>query len=72
MAIEKITREWNRTVIDRTSRLRSWVRGLRSSVPRDFPVFGYFNNHFAGYSIESIDLFRRLWREAGAEAAGGS
>ncbi|MEE9230965.1 MAG: DUF72 domain-containing protein [Acidobacteriota bacterium] len=72
VAIEKITTEWNRTVIDRTARLQAWVRALRSSVPREFPVFGYFNNHFAGYSIESIDLFRRLWREPGSESAGGS
>jgi hypothetical protein len=28
-------------------------------------VYGYFNNHYAGYAIGSIDLFREMW-EAGA------
>jgi uncharacterized protein YecE (DUF72 family) len=71
VAIEKVTREWNRTVVDRTARLRAWARALRAALPQEVPIFGYFNNHFAGCAIESVDLFARLWRESGAEAAGG-
>jgi uncharacterized protein YecE (DUF72 family) len=70
-AIEKVTREWNRTVVDRTARLRAWARALRATLPQEIPIFGYFNNHYAGCAIESADLFSRLWRESGAEAAGG-
>jgi len=24
-------------------------------------VYGYFNNHYAGYAVGSIRLFRELW-----------
>ncbi len=41
--IEKLTREWNRTVINRV-----------------------------GHSIDSIELFHRLWQEGGKESPGGT
>lgn len=70
VAIEKMTREWSRILINREERLRSWARALRAAVPRGRRIFGYFNNHYAGYAIGSIDLFDRIWRESAAPAPG--
>jgi uncharacterized protein YecE (DUF72 family) len=29
-------------------------------------VYGYFNNHYAGYAVGSIRLFRESWAAAAA------
>ena len=42
-----------------------WIPAIRGLLDRGVTVYGYFNNHYAGYAIGSIDLFREMW-EAGA------
>ncbi len=59
--IEKITTTWDRLVVDRDRDLRAWVPAVRSMLAGGRPVFGYFNNHYAGYAVGSIDQFRALW-----------
>jgi uncharacterized protein YecE (DUF72 family) len=66
--IEKITTTWDRTVVDRDRDLRAWVPAVRSMIQSGRSVFGYFNNHYSGYAIGSIEHFRGLWD---APAGGG-
>jgi uncharacterized protein YecE (DUF72 family) len=28
-----------------------------------FPIYIYFNNHYAGYAPGSVELFAKLWNE---------
>jgi uncharacterized protein YecE (DUF72 family) len=58
--IEKITQTWNDTVVDRVSDLQQWVPHIQELIERRFPVFGYVNNHYAGYSPETLDTLKGL------------
>jgi uncharacterized protein YecE (DUF72 family) len=60
--IERITTTWNKTVIDRTNEMRSWVDFCSETVRRGVKVFGYANNHYAGHAPATIRQFRELWR----------
>jgi uncharacterized protein YecE (DUF72 family) len=59
--IEKITNAWNKTVIDRTNEISAWVDVCYETVRRGVAVFGYANNHYAGYAPATIRQFRDLW-----------
>ncbi|MFQ5700591.1 MAG: DUF72 domain-containing protein, partial [Acidobacteriota bacterium] len=61
--IEKITRTCDRVLVDRSDRLRAWIGAIRTLLEEQVTVFGYFNNHYAGYAPGSIDLFERIWDE---------
>ena len=39
---------------------------------RGITVYGYFNNHYAGYAIGSIEQFREMWHTSGPAASGPS
>lgn len=62
-AIEKITKSWDRQVIDRSERLRQWAPVLREVRGTGVDVFGFFNNHFAGHAPATIETFREIWQE---------
>ena len=61
-AIEKITKSWNETVIDRTPEIEAWAPIIRELREQGVDVFGYFNNHFSGHAPEAIELFREVWK----------
>jgi uncharacterized protein YecE (DUF72 family) len=63
--IERITTTWNKTVVDRTSEISGWVDVCYETVRRGVKVFGYANNHYAGYAPATIHQFRDLWRAKG-------
>jgi uncharacterized protein YecE (DUF72 family) len=69
MGIEKVTKEWDKVVVDRTMETESWVAALRDLAPK-YEVYGYFNNHYAGHAPASIALFRKTWEAAGGEPIG--
>src|SRR5208337_1313431 len=48
--IEKITRVWDRTVVDRTEGLSNWVEIFKTMVAnkRILKVFAFSNNHYGG------------------------
>jgi hypothetical protein len=54
-----------KTVIDRTKELSSWVDVCYETVRRGVKVFGYANNHYAGYAPATIRQFRDLWAAKG-------
>jgi uncharacterized protein YecE (DUF72 family) len=65
--IERITRQWNRTIVDRGRETRAWMPLIRSLLSRKVAVFGYFNNHYAGHAPASIELFEKTWAETSPE-----
>jgi len=60
-AIEEKTTRWDRVIVDRASDLGRWIPVVRGLVDRGVTVYGYFNNHYAGYAIGSIEQFRTMW-----------
>ena len=63
--IEQITTVWDKTVIDRTNEMSSWVDVCYETVRRGVRVFGYANNHYGGHAPATIRQFRDLWRAKG-------
>ena len=59
--IEAITRTWNKAVVDRTDQLCSWVDFCDQTTKRGVTVYAYANNHYAGFSPATVELFRNLW-----------
>lgn len=68
--IEAKTTTWDRLILDRSAEMRRWVPAIRGMIGGGRPVFGYFNNHYAGYAIGSIAAFRELWEAPGAPGSG--
>jgi len=65
--IEERTKRWDRIIIDRTRDMGRWVPNILTIVDGGTTVYGYFNNHYAGYAVDSIKLFKETWgRSAGA------
>ena len=60
-AIEERTRTWDRLIVDRRRETAAWIPALRALLEGGRGVYGYFNNHYAGYAVGSIELFRDLW-----------
>jgi uncharacterized protein YecE (DUF72 family) len=64
-AIEKVTQTWDKTVVDRTAELGSWVDYCYQLKKRGVLIYAYANNHYAGHSPATIEQFRSLWRAKG-------
>ena len=63
--IEEQTMTWDKTVVDRTEELRSWVDFCYQMRKRGVLVYAYANNHYAGHAPATIEQFRDLWRARG-------
>lgn len=63
--IELQTLTWDKTIVDRTTELRSWVDFCYQIKRRGIMVYGYANNHYAGHGPATIRQFRDLWRQKG-------
>jgi hypothetical protein len=68
--IERITTTWNKTVIDRTNEIRSWVDVCYETVRRGVKVFGYANNHYGGHAPATIVSFGNCGGERGCLRSG--
>jgi uncharacterized protein YecE (DUF72 family) len=64
-AIEEQTKVWNRLVVDRSAELTEWAEVLGKV---RVPIYVYANNHYAGYSPATVEMFRNLWRKDAPEA----
>jgi len=51
---------FDRIRIDRTESMQAWAGLVHSFLERDVDVFGFFNNHYAGHSPESVRLFASM------------
>lgn len=65
--IERVTKVWNRIIVDRTAQMTSWVDVCKKIQRRGVTIFGYFNNHYAGFGPESVRLFREMGAANGLE-----
>ncbi len=61
--IERKTKSWDKLIIDRRGPLRSWIAAIRNMLEEPRTVYGYFNNHYAGYGVGSIHQFREMWSD---------
>jgi uncharacterized protein YecE (DUF72 family) len=65
--IEQLTTTWNKTIIDRTAELQSWVTACEKIQKRGVTQNIYANNHYAGFSPATVNLLRSLFKEKGIE-----
>jgi uncharacterized protein YecE (DUF72 family) len=56
--IEKITKTWEKEVINRDDRIKRWAAVLEKMAGRKQFTFAYINNHFAGHAPATA---RKLW-----------
>jgi uncharacterized protein YecE (DUF72 family) len=63
-AIEEQTKVWNKLVVDRSTELQEWANVLGKL---KIPIYVYANNHYAGYSPATVELFRSVWRKEPGE-----
>jgi uncharacterized protein YecE (DUF72 family) len=59
--IEKLTKTWDKTIVDRGPQLRSWVDCLKPIKKRGVTIFAYANNHYAGFGPATAVQFLKLW-----------
>jgi uncharacterized protein YecE (DUF72 family) len=51
---------FDRIQIDRTEVLEKWAARVRTYLDDGVDVYGFFNNHFAGHSPESVRMFAEI------------
>ncbi len=63
--IEKTTKMWDKTVVDRESDLQNWVHVLRELVlnKKIRKLFAFANNHYAGHGPATVKMFWDLWEK---------
>jgi len=67
-AIEERTMTWDKTIIDRTEELTTWVDFCYLISKRGVLIYAYANNHFAGHGPATIEMFRSIWQAKGQTA----
>ncbi len=68
--IEEQTTIWDKTVVDRTTELSSWVDFCYQIRKRGVIVFAYANNHYAGHAPATIKQFQELCQAKGLPELG--
>jgi uncharacterized protein YecE (DUF72 family) len=58
--IERITKSWTKTIVDRSAELSEWARACRLILKRGVSIFAYANNHFAGHAPATIRQFEEI------------
>lgn len=66
-ATEAMTQRWDRLVVDRRQDTAASVSVVRQLLARQLPVYGFYNNHYAGHSPGSIALFHEVWKATRAQ-----
>jgi uncharacterized protein YecE (DUF72 family) len=59
--IEKRTKTWDKTIVDRGEELREWVDVCSKIAGRGVPIFAFANNHYAGNGPATVREFEALW-----------
>jgi uncharacterized protein YecE (DUF72 family) len=60
--IEKETKTWDKTIVDRKAELIEWVELLKKVQKRRIQILAFANNHYAGHGPETLRLFKELWQ----------
>ncbi len=64
--IEKLTKTWDKTVVDREERLQEWATLIKHGLAQGLRVSVFANNHYAGHAPATA---RRLAEMVPAAAA---
>jgi uncharacterized protein YecE (DUF72 family) len=59
--IEKITKVWDKTIIDRTTEMQEWVKYCHQIQRRGVTIYAFANNHYAGFGPATVELFQQLF-----------
>ena len=62
--IEKVTKSWDKIVVDRSQQLRTWVDTCQQIVRRGITTYVYANNHYAGHGPAPVAQFLSLWESS--------
>jgi uncharacterized protein YecE (DUF72 family) len=68
-AIEEKTKVWDKIIVDRQQELSEWAEVLGKVYKRRIQIFAYANNHYAGHSPATVEMFREIWRRQVKEEA---
>jgi uncharacterized protein YecE (DUF72 family) len=60
--IEKRTKKWDKTIVDRSAELGEWVEVCNKIAGRGVPIFAFANNHYAGNGPATAREFGALWK----------
>ena len=60
-AIEKVTKTWDKVVVDRGRALSEWAKACKIVLRRGTTIFAYANNHFAGHAPATIRQFEEIF-----------
>jgi uncharacterized protein YecE (DUF72 family) len=60
--IEKLTKTWDRIIVDRSVELGEWVEVCKKIAGRGVPIFAFANNHYAGNGPATAREFEALWK----------
>jgi len=66
-AVERVTKTFDKVVLDRSASLRRWAQLLRVQAA-SADGFVYANNHYAGFGVGTIREFRRMVEGEGGAA----
>jgi uncharacterized protein YecE (DUF72 family) len=67
-AIEQQTMTWDKTIVDRSAELSSWVDFCYQVRNRGILIYAFANNHFSGHAPATIEQFRSIWQSRGFPA----
>jgi uncharacterized protein YecE (DUF72 family) len=70
--IEQQAKVWNKIVVDRSGELLEWADTLGKVYKRNVQIYTYANNHYAGFSPATVEMFRNLWRKQVAPTGQGT
>jgi|HubBroStandDraft_6_1064221.scaffolds.fasta_scaffold18086_5 uncharacterized protein YecE (DUF72 family) len=65
--IERLTKVWDKTIVDRTSELQEWTTYCQKIQKRGVTIYAYANNHYSGFGPATVEQFRGLCQEKGIE-----
>lgn len=68
--IEGLTTTRDKTIVDRTTELNSWVDFCYQIRKRGVLIYAYANNHYAGHAPATLEQFRKLWQAKGLPEIG--
>jgi uncharacterized protein YecE (DUF72 family) len=64
-AIEQQTMTWDKTIVDRSAELSTWVDFCYQIRKRGVLIYAFANNHFSGHAPATIEQFRSIWQSKG-------
>jgi uncharacterized protein YecE (DUF72 family) len=70
-AVERVTKRWDREVLDHGERIGRWARLLVRFMARGVRSLVYANNHYAGHGPATVRRLVEAFREAAGAAASG-